>query len=172
MAKKRFTDDLFGLFEEPAPQPEVNQTSTDPSVSARYPDAGSEESVEVNVPVRTKRAKKKLSSKGFTSNLDAFLSDGFEREAGRASVAPSPSSFAPAAAPKMPHRRKTGLDLLIRSTVTDEDRLTDGETAEDTKRVTLIFNKDHLLTLKDVAKARGMYLKDVVQEMVSDYLEK
>lgn len=170
MAKKRFTDDLSGLFEEPASHPEVNQASAAPSVSANHPDDGAEESIEVDVPVRTKKAKKKLSSKGFTSNLDAFLSDGFEREVVQASTAPSTSS-APAAAPRN-HRRKTGLDLLIRSTVADEDRSADGETAADTKRVTLIFNKDHLLILKDQARQRGMYLKDVVQEMVSNYLEK
>jgi len=78
----------------------------------------------------------------------------------------------PAAAPQKPRRRrKTGLDLLIRSTVADEDRGPRGAKAPDTKRVTLIFNKEHLATLKEQAKERGMYLKDVVQEMVAGYLE-
>ncbi|WP_020570671.1 hypothetical protein [Neolewinella persica] len=165
MAKKRFTDDLFGLFEEPTPVP---------AASSAEPEAGThanqeEESVEVDVPTPSPNAKRKLSSKKFTANLDSFLSDSFERE----NVAP-PTSSAPASSPKKaprPRRRKTGLDLLIRSTVADEDRnTTDGNTAE-TKRVTLIFKKDHLSELKDVAKERGLYLKDVVQEMVAKYLE-
>jgi hypothetical protein len=167
MAKKRFTDDLFGLFEEPTPQPEKPARE-----AAAVPEATSdttEESVEIDVPAANDRSRKKLSSKKFTADLDAFLSDSFERE----NVTPS-TSPAPAAAPKntpRPRRRKTGLDLLIRSTVADEDRSPTGGNTAETKRVTLIFKKDHLLTLKEQAKERGMYLKDVVQEMVSGYLE-
>jgi len=168
MAKKRFTDDLFGLFEEPAPTPE---TTRGEAASVRTPEPPApdtkEETVEVDVPTKTSKARRKLSSKGFTADLDAFLSEGFER----VTDAPRPSS-APASAPKKPHRRrKTGLDLLIRSTVADEDRSPRGAKAPDTKRVTLIFNKEHLAILKEQAKERGMYLKDVVQEMVSGYLE-
>jgi len=169
MAKKRFTDDLFGLFEEPVPTPEATRgEAASVRTKAPEPPDHQEESVEVNVPSQSKKARRKLSSKGFTADLDAFLSDSFERE----NAAPS-ANTAPAAAPKnAPHsrRRRTGLDLLIRSTVTDEDRTAGKNTAE-TKRVTLIFNKEHLATLKEQAKERGMYLKDVVQEMVGQYLE-
>lgn len=169
MAKKRFTDDLFGLFEEPAPSPESTRGEV-ASVRASEPEAPDqkEESVEVDVPTKSTKARRKLSSKGFTADLDAFLSDSFERE----NTAP-PTSPAPAAAPKnapRSRRRRTGLDLLIRSTVADEDRTTGKNTAE-TKRVTLIFKKDHLAELKEQAKTRGVYLKDVVQEMVAQYLE-
>lgn len=168
MAKKRFTDDLFGLFEEPAPTPD---TTRGEAKSVRTPEPPApdhqEESVEVDVPTKTTKARRKLSSKGFTADLDAFLSDSFER-----TTEDQKTSSAPASAPKKPRRRrKTGLDLLIRSTVTDEDRSPRGANAPDTKRVTLIFNKEHLATLKEQAKERGMYLKDVVQEMVSGYLE-
>jgi len=167
MAKKRFTDDLFGLFEEPAPT--RAEASSVRAAEPAPPDSGAEESVEIEVPAKTTKARKKLSSKGFTADLDAFLSDSFEREG--ASPGPKPTNV-PASAPQSPRprRRKTGLDLLIRSTVTDEDRQRGKNTAE-TKRVTLIFKKDHLATLKEQAKERGVYLKDVVQEMVSGYLE-
>ena len=167
MAKKRFTDDLFGLFEDALPEQE-------PAVPAgEEEDEVLTEKVEVKVNAPTPKARKKLSSKGFTADLDAFLSDSFAREA---SPAPQPSP-APAAAPRNTpnrsrRRRKTGLDLLIQSTVSDEDRSPRGPKAPDTKRVTLIFNKEHLVELKQQAKERGVYLKDVVQEMVSDYLEK
>lgn len=167
MAKKRFTDDLFGLFEEPVPTPEPTRAEAK-SVRAPEPPAPDhkEESVEVDIPTKTTKARRKLSSKGFTADLDAFLSEGFEREASASSTSPAPAS-----APRKPRRRKTGLDLLIRSTVEDEDRSPRDAKAPDTKRVTLIFNKDHLTILKEQAKERGMYLKDVVQEMVSGYLE-
>lgn len=161
MAKKRFTDDLFGLFEEPTPQ--RNQAGT-----GAYADQ-EEESVEVDVTTPSSRAKRKLTSKKFTKDLDSFLSDNFEREGAAAATSPAPAS-APQNVPH-PRRRKTGLDLLIRSTVADEDRsTTEGNTAE-TKRVTLIFKKDHLSELKEQAKERGLFLKDVVQEMVEKYLE-
>lgn len=149
MAKKRFTDDLSGLFED------NYLTGTDTAAQE------DEEAVEVSVPVRTKKAKKKISSKNFTQNLDVFLSDDQRRAAaGRTAERQAP-------------RRRTGLDYLIRSTVQDEDRAAPTEPAvPDTKRVTLIFNKEHLVTLKEQAKERKMYLKDVVQEMVAQYLEK
>ena len=95
--------------------------------------------------------------------------------AARTPSLPPTTTPAPAAAPQhrpRSRRRKTGLDLLIRSTVADEDRSPRGGNTADTKRVTLIFNKQHLAELKEQAKERGMYLKDVVQEMVSNYLEK
>jgi hypothetical protein len=141
MAKKRFTDNLSGLFED------------DNYLIGDDPMAVNEEVVEVSVPVKTKKAKKKISSKNFTQNLDVFLGDDSRRS-------------------KTP-RRRTGLDYLIRSTVEDDpDREPQEPAKPDTKRVTLVFVKDHLLTLKEEAKERKMYLKDVVQEMVAQYLEK
>ncbi|CAH1000827.1 hypothetical protein LEM8419_01904 [Neolewinella maritima] len=143
MAKKRFTDNLSGLFE-------------DNYLIGDDPQAVNEEVVEVDVPVKSKKAQKKLSSKNFTQDLDVFLGDDKRRTAARA-----------------PRRRRTGLDYLIRSTVADDpDREPDEPAKPDTKRVTLVFVKDHLLTLKEQAKSRKMYLKDVVQEMVAQYLEK
>lgn len=165
MAKKRFTDDLFGLFEDPTP-PEAKDLRGEAGSVA--PTSQEEEQVEVNIPTPSPRAKRKLSSKKFTADLDNFLSESFEREA-TAPLSNSAPASAPGKAPR-PRRRKTGLDLLIRSTVADEDRPTTGGNTPETKRVTLIFKKDHLLTLKEQAKERGMYLKDVVQEMVSQYL--
>lgn len=164
MAKKRFTDDLFGLFEDPPRSEEQavpEKEEPNPAVDT--------ESVEVEVPSPSPQARRKLSSKGFTADLDAFLSDSFERES---APAPRPDP-APAAPPRRSRRRrKTGLDLLIQSTVTDEDRNPRGERTPDTKRVTLIFNKEHLAELKVQAKEKGVYLKDIVQEMVQEYLEK
>lgn len=166
MAKKRFTDDLSGLFEDAFEQqsPAAQAASGEDSVI---------ESVEVQVPATTAKVRKKLSSKRFTADLDAFLTDSFARES-TSPPAITPDS-APAPAPSSPprrKRRKTGLDLLIQSTVTDAEQSFDRKAAPDTKRVTLIFNKQHLAELKAQAKLRGVYLKDVVQEMVSAYLEK
>ena len=137
MAKKRFTDNLSGLFED------------NDYLIGDDPMAVQEEVVDVDVPVKTKKAQKKITSKNFTKNLDVFISADNRR-----------------------NRRRTGLDYLIRSTVQDDpDREPDEPAKPETKRVTLVFNKEHLLTLKEEAKERKMYLKDVVQEMVAKYLE-
>lgn len=143
MAKKRFTDNMSGLFE-------------DDYLIGDDPQAVKEEVVEVSVPVKTRKAKKKITSKNFTQNLDVFLNDDTRRN--------RPGSY---------RGRRSGLDYLIRSTVQDDpDRVPDEPAKPDTKRVTLVFNKQHLLTLKEQARERKMYLKDVVQEMVAEYLEK
>ena len=141
MAKKRFTDNFASIFEDDYP------IGDDPM-------AVKEEVVEVSVPVKTRKAKKKITSKNFTQNLDVFLGDDRRRSTSG-------------------KRRRTGLDYLIRSTVqNDEDTESVTITKPDTKRVTLVFNKEHLVTLKEQAKERKMYLKDVVQEMVAQYLER
>ncbi|MEM7573318.1 MAG: hypothetical protein AAF433_10475 [Bacteroidota bacterium] len=155
MAKKRFTEDLFGLFE---PEQPTTTPATDAAAGAE------EERVEVEVPV-TRKSRRKLSGKNFTQDLDAYLSDSFAAE----SKATEPN---PRTRPLQRRRRRSGLDLLIQSTVTDDpDRQPRGGNTAETKRVTLIFNKEHLVTLKEIAKQRKVYLKDLVGEMVEDYLK-
>ena len=153
MAKKRFTDGLSDLFDNPF-------DGSAPTPSADGDAVGDDEvSFDVNVPVKNKATRKKLSGKGFAGSLDNFLNDSFEQ--------------AGSSAPQPRRRRRTGLDFLIRSTVEkdDEDRNPVGPKPKDTKRVTLIFRKDHLVELKDLAKERGMYLKDLVADMAAKYLE-
>lgn len=157
MAKKRFTDGLSNLFDNPFDEPEAPASNLKaPSIKA------DEESIDIDIPVKNEGTRTRISSKGFTNDLDNFLSDSFEREAAKNHSAGQSTG-----------RRRSGLDLLIRSTVQedDEDRNPRGGKVKDTKRVTLIFRKDHLAELKELAKERNMYLKDLVQEMVSGYLE-
>lgn len=149
MAKKRFTDGLSDLFDNPfdgsAPTPSADGTAV----------GEHEVSFDVDVPVKNQETRHKLSGKGFAGNLDSFLNNSFEQSGMNASQP----------------RRRTGLDFLIRSTVNQEDEdLNPTEQTTDTKRVTLIFRKDHLTELKDLAKERGMYLKDLVAEMAEKYL--
>lgn len=161
MAKKRFTDGLSNLFDNPFDEPATPALDSEHASNSDAP-SEEEESIDIEIPVRNSGTRNKLSSKGFTNSLDSFLNDSFEREA----------TSTPTAGPSR-RRRRSGLDLLIRSTVQqdDEDRNPRGGKAPDTKRVTLIFRKDHLAELKDLAKKRNMYLKDLVQEMVSGFLE-
>lgn len=152
MAKKRFTDGLSDLFDNPFDHPSGETTGQGTE------EVGEDEvRFDVDIPVKTTKARRKISGKGFTGDLDNFLGDSFERER---QAAPS-------------RRRRSGLDFLIRSTVQeDEDRPPQGEKVKDTKRVTLIFRKDHLAELKEIAKERKVYLKDLVGEMVEKFLDK
>ena len=118
----------------------------------------------MEVPINPK-SRRKLSGKNFTQDLDAYLSDSFAAEAKATEPTPRPK-------PQSRRRRRSGLDLLIQSTISDDpDRQPRGGNAPETKRVTLIFNKEHLASLKEMAKERNVYLKDLVGEMVEEYLK-
>lgn len=152
MAKKRFTDGLSGLFDQPA----FDQQVSDSRETYEGRDMGNNEvSFEVDIPVSKQETKNKIAGKGFSGSLDNFLNDSFSQMGGSKK------------------RRRTGLDFFIRSTVQpDEEKETEAQNnTPDTKRVTLIFRKDHLEELKELAKQREMYLKDLVGEMVSQFLD-
>ncbi len=152
MAKKRFTDGLSDLFD----QPTFDQQVSDPKETYEGRDMGNDEvSFEVDIPVSKQETKNKISGKGFSGSLDNFLNDSFSQMGANR------------------QRRKTGLDFFIRSTVQPDEESDAAAKANtpDTKRVTLIFRKDHLEELKELAKQREIYLKDLVGEMVSQFLD-
>ncbi|MEM6967308.1 MAG: hypothetical protein AAF573_21270 [Bacteroidota bacterium] len=65
--------------------------------------------------------------------------------------------------------RSGGIDSLIRSTV--EGSIIDIQTEKNTKRVSFVFDKEKLKKLKSIAKVKKSYLKDVIDEVVQQYLE-
>lgn len=66
-------------------------------------------------------------------------------------------------------RRPTGgLDLLIRSTV-EPVAVTDADTH--TRRVTLLFDPKKLEKLKTIAKLERTYLKNIMDELVQDFIQ-
>ena len=75
-------------------------------------------------------------------------------------------------APKAKKRRviprSGGLDSLIRSTV--EDSLMVIEPTSNNKRVSFVFDKSKLKKLKSIAKIKKAYLKDIIDEVVAEYL--
>ncbi len=152
MAKKRFTDGLSDLFDHPP----LEQRATDVKEAYEGQDMGNNQvSFEVDIPLNNQQDRTKLAGKGFSGSLDNFLNDSFSQMGGGKK------------------RRKTGLDFFIRSTVQaeeDNDPKAQADTP-DTKRVTLIFRKDHLEELKELAKQKEVYLKDLVGEMVEQFLQ-
>ena len=79
------------------------------------------------------------------------------------------------AAPKPTRKRRTvrsprprgGLDLLIRQT-SEETYI---EYQSENKRVTFVFDKKKLEKLKVIAKSQKAFLKDIIGDVVSKYIE-
>ncbi len=175
MAKKRFKSELSYLFDEtpeerPAPRPtRKEKTTAEPKPAERKPDQ-KDFSLTIDIPVADEQTDRKLSGKGFTQDLDAFLSESFEEQG--LSTGPTKPSFQ--ARPMPRRRRKTGLDLLIRSTVekTDADEGPARASDQKMRRVTLVFQPDHLQELKELAKEKNVFLKDLMGDIVADYLRR
>lgn len=102
---------------------------------------------------KTKKAKK-----GLSSQLDAFLADAFETQ--DESETKKPTRTKP---------RLSGLDLLIRQTA--EAPAASKLKAPNKRRLTLAFNKAQLAKLKEIAEQEGIYLKDLINQLIDRYLE-
>jgi len=69
---------------------------------------------------------------------------------------------------KKEKKRPTGLDVLIRRTVESSNvDIEDGPK----RRVTFLFDEDKLKRLKDIARSKKAYIKDIVGEIVSEFIE-
>lgn len=143
MAKKRFTDGLDSLF---GSSEEQNQETL-----SLFP--------EENVTGVAKRDDEKKSSKGFASQLDAFLAEAFESEEDKAETK---------AEKKKPKRRLAGLDLLIQKTAEAPPK--SRSKLVDKRRLTLAFDKKQLTALKGIAEKEGVYLKDLIAQLIERYL--
>ncbi len=119
-------------------------------------------------------APKKRSSKDFSDDLQAFLQDAFdhsmeqqiqEREQKAAQHAPTSSP----GVKKRSRRPMAGLDALIRSTV---DPRQDAISPKRPERITISFDPEKLARLKSIARNQRTMLKDVIDQIVAEYLDK
>lgn len=112
----------------------------------------------------TRRTTSKKTTKSFSANLDDLFQEAIEE-----SVQEN--------AEKIKKKRRTtskrkkpmfGLDALIRETV---------ETSKveviptNTKRVTFVFDEEKINKLKQLARLKKAYVKDIVNEIISEYLD-
>lgn len=122
-------------------------------------------------------------SKGFAMQLDAFLAETFkeeellekERQEQEEETTAATSSEKKDSKPRRKIIRRTGkglsgLDLLIRKTgdIPAVNKLN----APDKKRLTLAFNKTQLAKLEKIATAEGVFLKDLINQLIEQYLDK
>jgi hypothetical protein len=149
MAKKRFAAGMEDLF---------NTDTTEIRVLTSALSDSDEGALQEEVV-----SERRPASKRFSSQLEALLAEAFDHLSDES----SPLS-ASEEADEQSRRPRSGLDLLIRSTTSDtEDFKPQSHT---TRRVTLIFPKDHLEKLKVLAKQENVYLKDIINRLVSKYI--
>ena len=109
-----------------------------------------------------KRKGKGRLGKSFTSDLDSLFDLAVEERQQR------PAAPRPKTVDKLRERKAlSGLDALIRQTA---EVGADGQPQRTTKRVTFAYNRQKLDKLKRIARNRRLYLKDIMTEIVNDYL--
>lgn len=120
--------------------------------------------------------KKSNAGKNFTTDLDSLFQETMRESVVAQLSKKKDTSKKPknkkADAPKAKKRRviprSGGLDSLIRSTV--EDSIMVIEPTSNNKRVSFVFDKSKLKKLKSIAKIKKAHLKDIIDEVVAEYL--
>lgn len=148
MSKKKFSSGLDSLFEISKQQEVV------------IADASSEQELQVaERPVVSKK-----SSKHFTSDLSSLFEDSFNDPKSDSEATVNQGSYR-----KIPVRTLSGLDVLIRETV--EQSSIEFNDVLTKKRITFTIDNDKLEVLKSMAKQRNVFLKDIIGEIVTNYLK-
>ena len=154
MSKKRFTDGLESLFgfSEGGNLPEESPLLA-------------ETEVKVVTKPKAKKARKR-GSKNFTSDLDSLFEDTLET-----ALEETKTEYQQGSKPDKKRKQRrpvSGLDALIRRTLEGGE----AEVSYDKrKRVTFVFEKSKVEKLKRIAKAQKVYLKDILGDIVKDYLK-
>lgn len=163
MSKKKFTDGLESLFGDSGQGAQENdQLSV--VVGANVPARKAKGST---ATAAKKTTRKRTSSKNFTSDLDSLFEEALQE-----SIEDKVQKIVKTKAPKAPTRRRrrealTGLDALIRRTV--ESGLDASRSTK--KRVTFVFDHRKLEKLRKIAKEEKSYLKDIISDVVSSFIE-
>ena len=116
-----------------------------------------------------KKTRKRSSSKNFTSDLESLFLD--------ASSNKVPEQLAQTSVSKrrVGDKRRTeqpvvGLDALIRRTI-EENKDGLPSVASIRKRITITMERKKLEQLKVIAKKKKTYLRDIIDELVSEFLK-
>ena len=160
MSKKKFTsglDSLFGTLTEEAFQED----------SPLLDKQKKEEKKQKAVAQKEKGKLKRSSSKNFTSDLETLfeqaLNETIEEKLEKHKRKTNRKTIT-----RRRMRPLSGLDALIRKT-SEMDVVE--VNIPNKKRVTFIFDKQKLLRLKEIAKKEKAYLKDIIGEVMSKFIE-
>ncbi|MBK9013500.1 MAG: hypothetical protein IPM82_05130 [Saprospiraceae bacterium] len=164
MSKKKFTDGLESLFS-------IDQNKESGQGTTFLEGANPNE---MRPGIGKPAVNKSSSRKNFTTDLDSLLQEAmqesFEEQIQEREAAANPNKAQPFH--QQAHRRKPlgGLDMLIRRTVergaVEEDQVTG------TRRLTVSFDKVKLNKLKTIARMEKAYLKDILGDIVEEYIRR
>lgn len=162
MSKKKFTDgleNLFGIAHEDELQdqsPLLVRTDT-------------KEDVAVATKEKKKRKVRRRSSKSFTSDLESLFQLSVKDPSPEKSVKKQEENLRSSVRSRRIRRKPvSGLDALIRQTLHSSRVEVEASTK---KRVTFIFDKNKLGKLKNIARSERAYLKDIIGEIISEFIQ-
>ena len=112
------------------------------------------------------------SRKNFTTDLDSLLEEAMQEsfeEKIHIEKQEEPGQKEAQVFHQQAHRRRPmgGLDMLIRRTV-EKSAIEEDESG--TKRLTVTFDKDKLNKLKKIARLERAYLKDILGEIIEEFI--
>lgn len=159
MSKKKFKAGLESLF---------GDTGMHDQLPGIRPLLVEEEAAKESA-ARPKRPKKR-SSKNFTSDLEDLFHNALDKEyKEKTEKSPAVRSRRDTKIKKRSERPVIGIDALIRRTsMENKDEVVISSPLK--KRVTLTLEKRKVEQLKSIAKSKKAYLKDIVDEIISEYL--
>lgn len=154
MSKKKFSEGLDDLFKDLPPEKDI----------WGHPVA--------DAPVRDR----KTAHKNFMQDLDALLQEALDTSLEKQlSDVPPPAASGPGSTKSkststLANRAPmSGLDALIRQTISVQELTTDEETGK--KRLTVAVDKTKLEKLKVIARLENAYLKDILVHLIDEYIE-
>lgn len=113
---------------------------------------------------KTKRTTSKKASKSFSNNLDDLFQEAIEE-----SVQENADKLLKKSRTTSKRKKPMfGLDALIRETV---ETSSVEVTPSNTKRVTFVFDEEKINKLKQIARLKKAYVKDIVDEIITEYLK-
>lgn len=163
MSKKKFTTGLESLFGDPSEKAfqqdsalmDVEEKSTRRTAKKRDVDKDASSA--------------KRSSKDFTSDLETLFEQAISETIEEKLEQENQKKAIKKRARKLRSRPLSGLDALIRRTG-DMDYVEVNVPTK--KRVTFVFDKKKLEQLKQIAKSKKLYLKDIIGDVMSNFIEK
>lgn len=158
LSKKKFTaglESLFGDFSEDTLEEQQEVAGQEEKKHSRRRPAASEE--------------RSASGKDFTSDLQSFLEESFEESLERQLKVSDQKPGRRGAGARRP--RPTGLDALIQRTVEESALRTDSPHAGFGKRITLLLDQEKLEKLKEIARQERTFLRNIIDEIVSEYID-
>lgn len=166
LSKKKFKSGLESVFvPDPASAPEGRGTGflSNPFDKQKQADKSSP-------------AKRSLSRKNFTTDLDSLLQEAL-RESFDEQLEQRQHSAAAQAKPFQNQGRSSkppfsGLDRLIRRTIESSDMsISEDKPSDGRKRLVVTFEKDKVEKLKKIARLEKAYLKEILSDLVGNFIE-